>query len=227
MTTTDQKRQQNGSPAASAELRPAVVMPPRGRRRPVLVLVGAVLVTIGALAVIWLVSSAGDRRDVVVLARDVTYGTTLTGEDLTTAAVAVEPGVQVVLADQAPNLVGQVLTADLPRGAVLAPGSVTPGGVIADGEVLVPVAMPSTRLPAGGLHAGDRLLIVDAPPEGADPLAQAPTPFAARVVRMGAPDVNGVVVVDVVTASGDGPSVATRAATGRFAIVVQPAQEQP
>jgi hypothetical protein len=78
-------------------------------------------------------------------------------------------------------------------------------------------------MPAGGLSAGDRLLVVDAPPVGADPLPGAPSTFEATVVRVGPSDVNGTVVVDVVAAAGDGPTLATRAATGRFAIVVLPA----
>ena len=65
------------------------------------------------------------------------------------------------------------------------------------------------------LEAGDRLLVVDAPPVGADPLPGAPSSFGATVVRVGPPDVNGTVVVDVAASAGEGPALATRAATGR------------
>jgi len=42
------------------------------------------------------------------------------------------------------------------------------------------------------------------------------------VARVGLPDLNGVSVIDVIAADDDGPALAARAATGRFALVVQP-----
>jgi hypothetical protein len=82
--------------------------------------------------------------------------------------------------------------------------------------VLVPIAVPADRMPAGGLRADDRLLAVDA--EGAG--AMAPTP--ATVVRVGPADINGTTVVDVTTATQAGPDLAVAAANGHVALVVQP-----
>ena len=84
------------------------------------------------------------------------------------------------------------------------------------------MAIPATRMPAGGLAPGDRVLVVDTPAAEADPSAVAPATIPATVVRVGGMDVNGVTVVDVTVATGDGPALAARAATGRIAVVVQP-----
>ena len=178
---------------------------------------------LGALAAIWLVSASGHRVQVVMVAHDVAYGSVLTREDLTTTSVAVDPSVSVVPAAQASTLVGQRATANLRVGALLARTDVTPSGVVGTDQVLVPLPLSSGRVPASGLSAGDRLLVVDAPAPGADPAVGTPRSFAAQVARVGAPDVNGTVVVDVVASAGDGPALATRAATGRFVIVVLPA----
>lgn len=222
MTTTGERNRLDGE-SATAELRAAVVVPPAGRRRPGLLVAGLAMVALGALAAIWLVSSSGHRVEVVMLARNVAYGSVLRADDLTTTAVAVDAAVAVVPADEAATIVGKTATTNLTAGSLLSRGDVTSAGVLGPDDVLVPLPLPAGRMPAGGLSAGQRLLVVDAPPVGADPLPGAPASIRARVVRVGSPDVNGTVVVDVVASSSDGPTLATRAATGRFAIVVLPA----
>ena len=222
MTTTSDRKRLDGR-SQGAELRPAAVATPRGRRRPGLLVAGVAMVALGALAAIWLVSASGHRTQVVMLARNVPFGTVLTANDLTTTAVSVDSSVAVVPAADAAGLVGRTATAELMTGQLLTRDEVTAGGVLKLGEVLVPLPVPAGRMLAGGLAAGDRLQVVDAPPAGADPPAGAPASFQARVVRVGIPDVNGTVVVDVVASASDGPALATRAATGRFAIVVEPA----
>src|SRR4051812_31681899 len=100
MTATSEKQKQNGQ-RDKAELRPAALVAPRGRRRPALVVAGVAMAALGALAVMWLVSSAGHRTDVVTMARDVPYGSTIDAADLTTTSVSVEPTVRLVPADDA------------------------------------------------------------------------------------------------------------------------------
>ncbi|WP_081680430.1 SAF domain-containing protein [Cellulomonas sp. URHD0024] len=221
MTATSEKAKLNGSRSTEELRAPTRVVPP-GRRRPAFVVAGVAMVVIGALATVWLVSSVGHRVDVVVMAKDVPYGSALSSADLTTTAVSVDRTVATVPASSAATLVGQVATTNLRRGSLLTRGEVTSTGVVAVDEVSVPMPLPPERVPAGGLSAGEQLLIVDTPAAGADPVAVAPRTFAARVVRVGAPDINGLVVVDVATKSKEGPALATRAATARFALVVLP-----
>lgn len=222
MTTTGERNRLDVRSAMS-ELRPATVVAPRGRRRPGLLVAGLAMVALGALAGVWLVSAAGHRVQVVMLARDVAYGSVLSQADLTTTAVSLDPAVAVVPAADEGALVGQTATSNLTRGQLLARSEVTAGGVLQAGEVLVPLPVSAGRMPAGGLSAGDRLQVVDAPAVGADPPVAAPATFLARVVRVGRPDVNGTVVVDVAASTTAGPALAMRAATGRFALVVLPA----
>ena len=222
MTTTGERRGLDRRTTVDG-LRPVSVVGPRGRRRPGLLVAGVAMVVLGALAAIWLVSASGHRVPVVMVARDVAYGTVVTREDLTTTSVAVDPSVAVVPAGQASSLVGQRATVALRAGALVTRADVTSAGVVGADQVLVPLPLAAGRVPASGLSAGDRLLVVDAPAAGADPAPGAPRSFAAQVVRVGSADVNGAVVVDVVASVGDGPALATRAATGRFVIVVLPA----
>ena len=228
MTTTSHSTTRAASNGQSTHvLRGATVVTPKGRRRPGLITAGVALAMLGALVAVWLVTSAGDRTDVVMLARDVPYGATLTSADLVLTAVAVDPAVATVSATDAAALVGQVAAADLVAGSLLAPGQVTVAGPPGPDEVLVPLPVSAERLPASGLTAGDRILVVDTPATAADPPSTAPESFAATVVRLGAPDLNGVSVIDVVVAEADGPALAARAATGRFALVLQSHGERP
>ena len=93
---------------AAPALRAPVVVAPRGRRRPGLIVAGVALAMVGALFAVWLVASAGQRTGVVVVARDVPYGATLTAQDLTVAEVSLDPSVQAIASDDATTLVGQV-----------------------------------------------------------------------------------------------------------------------
>ncbi|WP_082515921.1 SAF domain-containing protein [Cellulomonas sp. Leaf395] len=223
MTATSEKTTLNGTPGGVTVRAPSVVAP-RGRRRPVFVVAGVAMIVIGALAAVWLVSSSGQRVDVLVLARDVPYGATISRDDLTTAAVSVDATVATVPAKDVNQIVGQVAATSLAKGSLLAPSEVTVSGVVAPDQVLVPLPLTVEKVPAGGLAAGEDILVVDAPPQGADAVPGEPISFSATVVRVGAPDINGLVIADVVTDAQDGPALAMRAATGRFALVVLPVQ---
>jgi hypothetical protein len=212
-----------GRPARSTERPGAGLAPVRGRRRPWLLGLGALLAALGSLTVVWLVGAAGQRQEVLAVRADVAYGQVVTAEDITIARVSVDPGIAVLPRADRDAVVGQVATTRLAPGMLLTAGMVEPAGEPGPGRVLVPIAVPAERMPAGGLRAGDRILAVDsdaAGPEAA--VAGAAAPTAATVVRVGPADINGVTVVDVTTAAADGPRLAVAAANGHVALIVEP-----
>lgn len=215
-TAGSRSRDRAAEAAFSSGSRDVGLAPVRGRRRPWLLGLGALLATLGALTVVWLVGAAGDRQEVLAVRGDVAFGQVLTADDVTTARVSVDPGVSVLSTESADVVIGLVANTRLSPGMLLTADMVEPAGEPGAGRVLVPIAVPAERMPAGGLRADDRLLAVDA--EGAG--AMAPTP--ATVVRVGPADVNGLTVVDVTTATLAGPALAVAAANGHVALVVQP-----
>lgn len=210
-----------GQPARPLPIPPRAPVP-RGRRRPGLVALGVVLVVLGVLSGAWLVRSAGQRVAVLALARPVPFGSVITAGDLTRAQVSVDPSVATVPAGALAQVLGRVAATNLTQGSLLTRAQVTDVAPPAPGQVLVALALPATRMPAGSLQAGDQVLVVDTPPKDADPPTLPPSTIPATVVRLGPPDVNGVTVVDVTVGSGDGPALAARSATGRIALVLQP-----
>ena len=160
-TTNDTTRTLSPNAGARGPLTAPTLVVPRGRRRPGLITAGVGLVMLGALVAVWLVTAAGNRAPVVAVARDVPYGAVITAADLTRAQVSVDASVATVPAGDAAGLVGKVAATDLVAGSLLAPGQVRTAGPPGPGEVLVPLAVAAKKVPAGGLLAGDRLLIVD------------------------------------------------------------------
>jgi hypothetical protein len=219
----------NGASASGTDVSRGRGMPvapplraPRARRRPALLALGVGLVAVGALVTVWLVSSTGQRTSVLVMAHDVAYGAPVTDSDLATAEASLDPLVSAFPASERARVVGMIAATTLTTGSLLSPSQLATTTPPAAGQVLVGVAVPATRMPASGLVAGDQILIVDTPAADADPPAGVPATITASVVRVGAADLNGVSVVDVTVAPGDGPALAARSATGRIAIVVQP-----
>ena len=198
------------------------VVPPRSRRRPGLLAVGIALIALGGLAAVWLVNSAATRTPVLVITRSVPYGSVITAEDLESVPVSVDPTVQTIPAGRLNTVVGSVAATSLTAGSLLSPAQLMPTAPPGPGQVLVPVAIPPTRMPAGGLAPGDVIQIVDTPTTDADLSALPPQTFTASVVRVAAPDVNSVTVVDVTVPAADGPTVAALSATGCVAVVVEP-----
>ena len=109
--------------AAAGASRPMPVAPrvaaPKGRRRPLMLALGLALVAVGALTSVWLVSSASQRVAVLVLARDVPYGSPITAADLTTTDVSVDPNVATIPASELDTVVGSVAATSLSAGSLL------------------------------------------------------------------------------------------------------------
>lgn len=195
----------------------------RGRRRPGLLALGVALVATGALLSAWLVGRAGDRVPVLVLARDVPYGAALERSDLAVSDVFVEAPVRTVPAEDLGAVLGATARVPLAAGSLLSPQAVgDPAGAPA-GQVVVGIAVAATRMPAGGLAAGDRVQVVSTPSRDADVPDEQPRSIAVTVLRLGEPDLDDVTVVDVVAAPQDGTVLAAWSATGRIALVLQPA----
>lgn len=227
MTTATNGSRATGTTTSKAPGRSAMPVAPRvpspkGRRSPGLLALGVALIAVGALAAVWMVNAAGHRAPVLVMVRDVPFGATVTSADVGTADVSADTGVSTIPATDLDSVVGSVASTNLAAGTLLSQAQLTASAPPGSGSVLVAVAVPETRMPAGGLQAGDRLLVVDAPGTDSAPATGSPSTIPATVVRIGPADVNGVSVVDVTVAPGDGPSLASLSARGDIALVVQP-----
>ncbi len=186
----------------------------------------AVLVLMGGLVLLYAVPLYSGHTTVVVLARDVKTGSTLTAADLTTADVVVGPQVSVVR-PQDGALLGKTALTDLSSGAVLSPRQVGDAPVLASGQQLVPVRLKLGQRPQQGLTPGQQVMAVPAPADPQSPAGQVlakAAPVKAVVVSSGDPDpATGDVVVDLRVPDDDAVALARTGATGALTLVVLPA----
>ncbi|GAA0574538.1 SAF domain-containing protein [Streptomyces mordarskii] len=178
----------------------------------------------GALGAASLVSQAGDRVQVLAVARDVPAGHRLEAGDLVTASIAKDPALTPVRASQRKSIVGQRTAVDLRRGSLLTRSQLTAGGGVGDDKQLVGVELKRGQAPRDALAPGDRVLAVTIPADGEKTTAdgQEPTSINATVVSVGPADAAGTVTVNLAVATTDGTTLAAQAAAKQIALVREP-----
>lgn len=192
---------------------------PRRRRWWLLALTVALVVTGGAGSY-WLFSAADPRVEMLVAAREIPFGTTITDADLTTALLAADGPATTVPASERDRILGQTAAARIPAGSFLSPGQVREQGVPGPGELLVGLRTEPGTLPVRGLRAGEvvRVVPVGDAQAGVTDLA-AGDAFDARVLGVGEPDAQGIVTVDVLVSESVGER-ASSAAAGRVVLLL-------
>lgn len=208
-----------GIPAQTAGTTSGVTVPKayKARRRsPWLATLSMALIAGCGLGFALMLNSAGDREQVVTVAREVQAGEKLTAGDLSTTQVAVDKGLKPVPADQQDALVGQRAAVGLKPGSLLSRSQVSRTTLVAKGEQVVPVGLKPALVHASGLAPGQRVEVVRVQKEGSEPAPSASgkqpetdqESVPARVIKVGdAEEGSGTRVVDVAVLKEDGPKV--------------------
>lgn len=208
----------NGGPSRPGQLRAL----PR-RRRPGMIALAVVLIGAGVLGGAALFRHVNHQYPVLVVTTAVPAGTVVTAADIGTTMVAAGPGLQVIPARQERQVLGLVAATSLRPGTLLASSDLTSSLPPRAGQVLVPLPLKPSELPASGLAAGDHLIVVPAP--GAQGSSGAPVPAGRSIagtveaVSRG-PGQDGLQVVDLLVPAASGPALAREAAAGGIALVV-------
>jgi hypothetical protein len=204
------------TPRTPRAVRPAINMRLAG------VAVGIIVLSVAGAAALF--STVSGTSPVVVAAVPLAKGQIIGQDDLTTAAVAADPTVQVLPAEQLPALVGQRAAVDVPAGSLLTPASVTGDPVPGPGEALVGIPVTSAQAPLSDLAPGTAVRLVhvaDASGPAGAPAAP-DDPVRAVVVSSGFAQ-DGVRVIDVTVDAATAPTVGAWAAGGGVAVVVDTA----
>lgn len=166
-----------------------------------------------------MVYTAGQTTPVVTLAQPVPAGHTLTQQNLATTRVDAD-GQGLVPASQTESVVGQTTTGNLPAGALLTQGMVTPAPVPPDGSALVGLALEPGQMPAR-VRAGMTVTVVKVPGDNAaNPGAGASSLVdRARVHRVTAGSrARGTQLVSVIVPQQATQPVSAASASGKVAI---------
>ncbi|WP_223838039.1 SAF domain-containing protein [Streptomyces venezuelae] len=194
------------------------------QRRYAAAALSTVLAVAAALGAAAAVSAVGDRTKVLAIANDVPAGQPLTDADIIVAEVSADAALTPMPARDRASVVGKRPAVDLRKGSLLVAAQLQPGTGLGDDKAQVGVQVKRGQAPAGSLVPGDKVLAVTVPGQGEqstgkDGAEAPPTSVKAVVVSVSRPDASGAVVVNLAVAPSDGPLLATRASSGRVALV--------
>jgi hypothetical protein len=213
-------------PGGNRLLPPAQLRRLPRRRRPAMVLLAVVLIGVGVLGSAALYIRQNHQVPVLLVVAPIPAGQQVTAADIATTTVAAGPGVKVIPARQLQEVIGLVAATALRPGTLLAASDLTTAAPPAAGQVLVPVAVHPSVLPAEGLAPGDLVLVVATPAATGSASAAGSAPILAKPVSAvveqvsGTPNQDGLDVVDLLVSYGNGIAVAQQAATGQIALIV-------
>ncbi len=196
------------------------------RRRPGMIALAVALVGAGILASTAAYSATNHRVPVLVAEANVPAGALIRASDVGTASVSVGAGVQVIPASQMSQVVGQVAGTTLHPGMLLTAAELATQRPPGPGQVLVPLPVRPSALPASGLQPGDQVLVVATPgaqgqagSANAAPAMSVPVAGVVEAVSTTA-NTDGFEVVDVLVPAKSGADLAAQASTGQFALIV-------
>jgi hypothetical protein len=224
MTTSTPPLPPQAGARFTSQLPPSEGAPKRQRRLGSAALM-ILLALVGALGAAALVSRAGDRVNVLAIAKDVPAGQPLTAGDVTQAAIPADPALSPVRASDEQSVIGQRTSVDLKQGALLTRSELSAGGGLGDNQALVGIQVKPGQAPAGALVPGDKVWAVSVPAAGqasGTSTGGGPSPIEGQVVSVGAPDATGTVVVNLAVQPTDATTLAQRAGSGAVALVREP-----
>ncbi|MFJ4576846.1 SAF domain-containing protein [Streptomyces sp. NPDC088846] len=218
------------APRAASPARPDIPItttaPVKRERRWSVAALCVVLAVVAGLGAAAAVTSASDRTQVLAVARDVPAGQALTDGDLVVAEVSADAHLSPVPASDRAGLVGKRPAVDLRKGGLLTASQLSAGSGLGDDKQQVGVQVKRGQAPAGALAPGDKVLAVTTPAAGDQADAKGaeapPSSINGFVVSVSRPDASGTIVVNLAVSPTDGPLLATRASTGRIALVREP-----
>jgi hypothetical protein len=196
---------------------PTLPHQPRRHRRGLLLL-GTLIMAGGGVLAAWAVNQLSGRELVIVMSREVSVGQEITRDDVSTTLVGADEGVATVPERELQQVIGMRAAVRLLAGTLLQRNAMTDQMSPAYDQQLVPVAVKPSRLPARGFQPGDPLLVIT---KSEDEALRKPA-ITAVVDQVKEPDTDGLVVVDLLVNSADGPKLASLAADGDVAMVLTP-----
>lgn len=190
----------------------------------------AIFVVLGGLVLMFAIPAYSTRDTVLVVAKAVPVGSTITDADLTTAKITSDPALKPIVAADRGSVVGKVAMVNLSPGGLVTRDELGTSDGFTAGQVIVALGLKEGQFPARGLTPGEQVLIVATPGSGsgsASGSSGSPTQTAgtkATVTEVGGQDTaSGVTVVDVRVSADTGVSVAQLASTGNAALILLPA----
>ncbi|WFE30840.1 SAF domain-containing protein [Solwaraspora sp. WMMD791] len=195
------------------------------------VALGGLLVIVCVLSYAYGAAQLGDRVQVLAVARPVAAGQAITAADLTQVSAARDPGVRLVPAVDAVEVVGHTAVVPLVAGMLLTPEVLGDAAFPPGGQVTASVAVKPGQYPQG-LAAGARVAVYvsatvrgDGQPDPTASSAAAPERLSAVVLGVDlAGDGQGATVITLLLDASDAPVLAAAPAGGVVLMQTSPVE---
>jgi hypothetical protein len=125
-----------------------------------LVVASGLVVAVSIAIFASLYSSANRQTSVLIVVATIDQGQSITASDLGEASVSISSGVEPVAVSDAYQLSGKRASVTIPAGSLLTMADVSEGPAVAPGDAVVGIALKAGQLPAGGVKAGDHVMMV-------------------------------------------------------------------
>lgn len=179
---------------------------------------GAALIALCAFVLATAFANAGDRTQVLVLARDVEVGQPIQRSDLRPVGIAANDTIKTIPLASASSVVGKTATTRLSAGSVLASDQVADSPALMPGQAIVGALLKPGQYPTS-LQVNDRVsaFVTDTQDAAAPPVAA-----VSAVVRSIEPtgDGSGSTVVSLIIDNAVSSAIAPAASAGRVSLVV-------
>lgn len=188
-----------GAPTNGAVPVHQLVPPPVQRSRRSRAWAALALLATGLLGLAIFETGQAPGAPVVVTARALQAGETITSADLTTTAVKAS-GVATIPGSRLSSVVGERATGPLASGTILSPASVSSAPAVGPGQAGIALALTPDQAAQGILAAGQSVVVLGQVTSG----TPSPTPVSAPAVVLGVtpgPANSGKVLVDLVLAN--------------------------
>ncbi len=196
--------------------------PPRRRVQLPFLGLAVLLVALGAIVFGLLASSSTAHERVLSATRDIAPGEQITAADLAVVEVSTPAGAALVAETSRGSVVGQRAAVGIPKGALLAPGSVRSGPAVDAASAVVAIVVAPGTSPVADLRTGDRVEVVGVASAGPDSepqvLAEGDV-IAVNPIKSG-PTTSGSVSVSVRVPKDASAAVAGAAAADKVRLVL-------
>jgi len=227
MTTTLQPAQAQAQAQQPRRAQPSQTAPVKTRRRGQAIAVGVALIVIGALATYLVFQSLGKTQTVFTAKSDIGRGQVIDAGQLSELQIGSGQAVDGYTPDEVEQLVGQFATVDLPAGSLFTSKNTASSVGVPEGQSMVGVPLKPGQLPSSTLVAGDKVRLVGSQAldaSGRQVTDEGSVPVDAIVANVHFDEVANLTVVDVLVPSGKAPDLASRAAGGSLALILDPAE---
>jgi hypothetical protein len=220
MTTTSAREDRATDPGATAGPAATFTPPPKLRRRPALLAGGVAAVCLGALIAVWAWTSTTHTEQVLAARATIHRGQIITADDIERVRISSDHTLTPLPASAHDSVIGKRAALDIAAGSLLTSQAANGEALPPRGKSVVGISLTAAQAPAVPLQGGDQVRIVLTPGQDGSAPTGAPQFTTAQVVDTQVDDSTGNTVVDVLVPYADAGVLASRAATGNIALVL-------